>query len=62
MESGEERFSVEWRRDDDSVWYDILAFSRPRHLLARLAMPLSRSLQRRFARDSLEAMRRTIQS
>jgi hypothetical protein len=38
------------------------AFSRPRDPLARLAMPLSRSLQRRFARDSLEAMRLTIQS
>jgi uncharacterized protein (UPF0548 family) len=62
MESGEERFTVEWRREDDSVWYDILAFSRPRHLLAALAAPLSRSLQRRFARDSLEAMRRTIHS
>jgi len=31
-ESGEERFSVERRRDDESVWYDILAFSRPRQL------------------------------
>lgn len=28
-ESGEERFTVEWSRDDDRVWYDILAFSRP---------------------------------
>jgi uncharacterized protein (UPF0548 family) len=63
MESGEERFTVEWRRDDDTVWYDILAFSRPRHPLAALASPLSRALQRRFARDSLEAMmRRTIHS
>ncbi|MDP6468693.1 MAG: DUF1990 domain-containing protein, partial [Pirellulaceae bacterium] len=34
-ECGEERFLVEWHRRDDSVWYDLLAFSRPRHLLAR---------------------------
>lgn len=34
--SGEERFLVEWDREDDSVWYDILAFSRPRHVLVRL--------------------------
>jgi uncharacterized protein (UPF0548 family) len=61
MESGEERFSVEWRRDDDSVWYDLLAYSRPRHPLARIALPLSRALQRRFARDSLQAMLRASQ-
>lgn len=29
-EHGEERFSVEWSSEDDSVCYDILAFSRPR--------------------------------
>jgi uncharacterized protein (UPF0548 family) len=58
MESGEERFSVEWRRDDDSVWYDLFAFSRPRHPLARLGGPVARALQRRFARDSLSAMAR----
>jgi uncharacterized protein (UPF0548 family) len=56
MESGEERFSVEWRRDDDTVWYDLFAFSRPRHPLAKFGGPLSRALQRRFARDSLQAM------
>jgi uncharacterized protein (UPF0548 family) len=57
MESGEERFTVEWR-DDDSVWYDLFACSRPRHPLARLGLPLSRALQRRFARESLQAMLR----
>jgi uncharacterized protein (UPF0548 family) len=57
-ESGEERFSVEWRRSDDSVWYDLFAFSRPRHPLARIGRPFSRALQRRFARDSLKAMAR----
>jgi uncharacterized protein (UPF0548 family) len=53
---GEERFSVEWRRDDDSVHYDVLAFSRPGHPLAWLGYPFSRALQRRFARDSKRAM------
>lgn len=56
VESGEERFSVEYHRDDDSVWYDILAFSVPRHPLARLGYPLSRAAQRRFAVDSKAAM------
>ena len=55
-ESGEERFTVEWRRDDDCVFYDLYAFSRPNHILARLGRPAVRGLQRRFARDSLQAM------
>jgi uncharacterized protein (UPF0548 family) len=57
VESGEERFTIEWH-EDGSIWYDLLAFSRPRHPLVRLAYPLARRLQRRFARDSLAAMRR----
>ncbi|HEV3146415.1 MAG TPA: DUF1990 domain-containing protein [Gemmataceae bacterium] len=56
VESGEERFVVEWRQADDSVWYDILAFSRPHHFLARLGYPFVRRLQKRFARDSAAAM------
>jgi uncharacterized protein (UPF0548 family) len=59
-EVGEERFSVEWNRDDGSVSYDIYAFSRPGHPLARLGYPLSRMLQRRFARDSKAAMLRAV--
>lgn len=56
-ESGEERFTVEWRRADDEVWYDILAFSRPRKVAARLAYPFAR-LQRKFAEASKLAMLR----
>ena len=59
-ESGEERFTVEWSRDDDRVWYDILAFSRPRQMFARLAYPLSRSLQRKFATASKLAMLQSV--
>lgn len=55
-ESGEERFTVEWNQEDDAVWYDILAFSRPRHWAARIGYPISRHLQRKFARDSKQAM------
>jgi uncharacterized protein (UPF0548 family) len=57
VERGEERFSVEWLADD-SVWYDILAFSRPRHILARAGYLASRFYQRRFAVDSMAAMKR----
>lgn len=52
VESGEERFLIEWNQADDSVWYDILAFSRPRHVLARLGYPFVRMTQKRFARSS----------
>ncbi|HEV2801748.1 MAG TPA: DUF1990 domain-containing protein [Pyrinomonadaceae bacterium] len=55
-EVGEERFSVELRPDDESVWYDLYAFSRPGAVLARLGYPLGRMLQRRFAVDSKRAM------
>jgi uncharacterized protein (UPF0548 family) len=56
VERGEERFTIEWRRDDNSVWYHILAFSRPNQLLVKLGFLLARKLQKRFARDSLAVM------
>ncbi|MBL8794595.1 MAG: DUF1990 domain-containing protein [Planctomycetia bacterium] len=58
--SGEERFLIEWDRTDDSVWYDILAFSRPRHLLARLGYPWVRRTQQRFGQESAAAMLRAV--
>lgn len=60
IEQGEERFLIEWRHADDSVWYDILAFSQPRHWLVCLGYPVARLFQKRFARDSKAAMRRAI--
>ena len=59
-ECGEERFTVGWHRIDDSVWYDLLAFSRPNHWLARAGYPVSRHLQKRFAEDSKKAMARAV--
>jgi uncharacterized protein (UPF0548 family) len=58
-ETGEERFAVELQPEDETVWYDIYAFSKPNGL-ARLGYPISRRLQKRFARDSQEAMRRAV--
>lgn len=55
VEMGEERFLIE-RTDDDSVWYDILAFSRPRHLLTKIGYPFVRRLQKRFGRESAAVM------
>jgi len=53
---GEERFTVEWDRSTGLVSYNILAFSRPRHLLAKLAYPLTRSLQKEFVEASKAAI------
>ena len=55
VEQGEEFFSIE-RWADDTVWYRVEAFSRPRYWPVRLAKPLARRLQRKFVRDSKAAM------
>ena len=56
-ESGEERFLVELDETTGRVTYSVLAFSRPRHILARLGYPLSRAAQRRFGTETVRAMR-----
>jgi len=58
-EIGEERFSVEWNHADDSVWYDVRAFSRPA-TLTKFVYPLARRLQSEFATESKKAMLRTV--
>jgi len=60
-ECGEERFTIEWHSTDDSVWYDLLAFSRPKKFHARAGYPYARFLQKRFARESLRAMKRVVE-
>jgi uncharacterized protein (UPF0548 family) len=57
-ECGEERFTVEWQ-PDDSVRFQILAFSKPRSL-ARLGVPLARNLQKRFAREAMRAIQDSV--
>ncbi len=59
-ECGEERFSIEWDRRDDSVWYDLLAFSRPNQVPSLVAYPVTRYFQKRFAADSKQAMWRAV--
>jgi uncharacterized protein (UPF0548 family) len=61
-EVGEERFSVEWRQEDGTIWYDLYAFSTPGHVLAKLCYPLSRFLQRRFIKASKMAMVRAVRN
>lgn len=59
VECGEERFSIEWLADD-TVWYDLRAFSQPRYWPVRLAKPLARGLQKRFAVESKLAMQHAV--
>jgi uncharacterized protein (UPF0548 family) len=60
VESGEERFLIEWDRATDIVSFDILAFSRPRHYLVRLNRRRARAMQKRFAAESTAAMQRYV--
>ena len=58
--AGEERFLVEIDRTTGDVFYDVFAFSRPHHWLARVAYPYLRRRQRRFARESAAVMQRSV--
>jgi uncharacterized protein (UPF0548 family) len=62
IESGEERFLIEWDTVSGKVFYDIIAFSRPNYQLAWLIYPLIRFGQRRFARDSIASMLRAVRA
>lgn len=59
-EIGEERFMVAHEPETGEVSYQILAFSRPASLAAKLGYPYARYLQKRFAGDSKQAMLRTV--
>ena len=50
---------VEFHPGDESVWYDIYAFSRPRPV-ALMAFPYTRALQKKFASDSKFAMQKAV--
>ena len=58
--TGEERFAVTWDRAVGSVWFTIVAFSRPASLLGAVLRPFVRQYQRRFAPDALKAMARAV--
>ncbi|MGE3807732.1 MAG: DUF1990 family protein [Gemmataceae bacterium] len=61
VERGEELFLIE-RDENDDVWYEIVALSRPNHWLAWLGYPYTRWLQARFRRDSSQVMQRAVLS
>jgi uncharacterized protein (UPF0548 family) len=55
MECGEELFLIECL-PDGTIWYTIRAYSKPRHIFAKIGYPLMRLLQARFRKDSGIAM------
>ena len=57
-ERGEESFAVV--RRGDRISFEITAFSRPAHRLARIASPVARRLQLRTTRKYLAAMLRAV--
>lgn len=57
-ERGEEIFEVAMDRASSQVTYSIYAVSRPASLLAWCGYPVARTLQHRFRRDSMSAMKK----
>ena len=58
---GEEKFSVEYHHDDESVWYEVDCFSKADHWLSKVAYPYLRLQQHRFRRLSALAMQQSVQ-
>ncbi|CAM9148160.1 unnamed protein product [Laminaria digitata] len=53
---GEERFSVEFRDQDSTVWLDLFSVSRGHGILGRLSMPLIRPIQKAFFAEQCRQM------
>lgn len=56
---GEERYTVELH-GDGSVWFEVLAYSRPNNVLAWLGYPFTRRVQRGFIENAQDAMRKAV--
>jgi uncharacterized protein (UPF0548 family) len=59
--AGEERFVVEWDKTDDTVWYEVLSFSKPQHWMTKLGYPIARWYQEQYHRETAQAMLTAIQ-
>ncbi|OEL13603.1 UPF0548 protein [Dichanthelium oligosanthes] len=57
--AGEERFSVQVD-EEDRVWYEVVSFSKPAHLLATLCYPYVQLRQKHFAEQSGQAILRHV--
>ncbi|XP_006649239.1 UPF0548 protein At2g17695 isoform X2 [Oryza brachyantha] len=59
--AGEERFSVQLD-EEDQVWYEVMSFSKPAHILSSLCYPYVQLRQRHFAHHSGQALLRHVAS
>ncbi|KAL7192887.1 hypothetical protein ACSBR2_024658 [Camellia fascicularis] len=57
--AGEERFSIELD-EDNRVWYEILSFSKPAHLLSLIGYPYVHLRQKYFAHKSTDAVKKHL--
>ncbi|XP_021314019.1 UPF0548 protein At2g17695 isoform X1 [Sorghum bicolor] len=57
--AGEERFSVQVD-EEERVWYEVVSFSKPAHVLATLCYPYVQLRQKHFARQSGRALLRHV--
>lgn len=53
---GAERFAVHFDKSSGRVWYELASYSQARHWLVKLGAAYVRSVQRRFAVESGQAM------
>jgi uncharacterized protein (UPF0548 family) len=59
VQAGEERFSVQVD-EEERVWYEVLSFSKPAHVLATLCYPYVQLRQKHFAQQSGQALVRHV--
>ncbi|XP_054808488.1 UPF0548 protein At2g17695 [Prosopis cineraria] len=59
--AGEERFSIEMD-EKGQVWYEVLSFSKPAHILSFLGYPYVLLRQKHFAHESTKVMLKHIDS
>ena len=59
--TGAERFCV-YQDEQDAVWFELTALSKPQHPLAQLGALAVRLVRRRFARDSARSLRAFIRT
>jgi uncharacterized protein (UPF0548 family) len=60
-ECGEELFLLEWNhRSDGIVTFQIIANSRPQHVLVWASAPYARRLQARFRRQACQRLRQAV--
>lgn len=58
-QAGEERFSIELD-ENNKVWYEILSFSKPAHILSFFGYPYVILRQKYFAHHSTNAIKKHL--